>query len=297
MKPHTKNSKIKRVANLDKAIKKDEGIIAGLRGSRGASVAEENAQSKLKEISCFFDCACAHWAAAGAAEEDDEAEEAAPARLQVRPRRHTLTQQTMRDSPITFPNMPSATIEENVPPITALRHDNALSHTYIRPHNMVSSYLEQQTLNSPTRPPSLVSHPSSTKMERMQVQVPAGIYPGVGFRVQVGQQTMAVMCPEGASPGSMIQVQIPDNETQEEKEGGEDLSDFRRPIWKSGELELLRVSEKITSLRENRGDFVGACIFNARREIDKREDAINKELAKPYVHFPHLTRLAPVVSV
>ena len=40
----------------------------------------------------------------------------------------------------------------------------------------------------------------------MQVQVPAGISAGMQFQVQIGAQVMAIACPQGAGPGSMIQV-------------------------------------------------------------------------------------------
>ena len=40
----------------------------------------------------------------------------------------------------------------------------------------------------------------------MQVQVPAGISAGMQFQVQIGAQIMAIACPQGAGPGSMIQV-------------------------------------------------------------------------------------------
>ena len=43
----------------------------------------------------------------------------------------------------------------------------------------------------------------------MQAQVPAGISPGMQFHVQVGQQIVAVACPQGAGPGSMINIQTP----------------------------------------------------------------------------------------
>ena len=41
------------------------------------------------------------------------------------------------------------------------------------------------------------------------VQVPQGISVGMMFQVNVGQQVMAIACPPGAGPGSMIQIQVP----------------------------------------------------------------------------------------
>ena len=49
----------------------------------------------------------------------------------------------------------------------------------------------------------------SQKMQVMQVQVPAGISPGMQFQVNIGGQIMAIACPQGAGPGSMIQIQVP----------------------------------------------------------------------------------------
>ena len=47
------------------------------------------------------------------------------------------------------------------------------------------------------------------QVQMMQAQVPAGISPGVQFQVQGGQQIVAGACPQGAGPGSMIQIQVP----------------------------------------------------------------------------------------
>ena len=46
-------------------------------------------------------------------------------------------------------------------------------------------------------------------MQIMQVQVPAGVSPGMQFQVNIGGQIMAIACPQGAGPGSMIQIQVP----------------------------------------------------------------------------------------
>ena len=46
-------------------------------------------------------------------------------------------------------------------------------------------------------------------MQLLQVQVPAGVYVGQQFRIQVGAQVMTVACPAGAGPGQMIQIQVP----------------------------------------------------------------------------------------
>ena len=43
----------------------------------------------------------------------------------------------------------------------------------------------------------------------MQVQVPAGVYAGQQFQIQVGAQLMAVTCPQNAGPGMTIQIQVP----------------------------------------------------------------------------------------
>ena len=45
--------------------------------------------------------------------------------------------------------------------------------------------------------------------EMMQAQVPVGISPGMQFQVKLGQQIVAVACPQGAGPGSMIPIQTP----------------------------------------------------------------------------------------
>ena len=133
-------------------------------------------------------------------------------------------------------------------------------------------------------------------MEMMHVRIPAGISPGDGFRVKIGRQDTAVTCPPGAVPGSMVQIPIPD-EKHEDEEGEEDPRHVRRPIWKSGELELLRVSKKLNCLSENRVDFVRDRIIDVRREILKREDGIKAELRETYVHAPCSTIVAPAVSV
>ena len=126
-------------------------------------------------------------------------------------------------------------------------------------------------------------------MEMMQVRVPLDISPGMEFPIQVGQQIMAVLCPQGAVPGSMIDIAIPGpgeygKQQEEESEGEDDPSDVGRPIWKSGELR--RVSEKTFCLREDRRDWVCRCIDDARHEIDKREVEIKASLDEMYVHAP-----------
>ena len=47
------------------------------------------------------------------------------------------------------------------------------------------------------------------QVHMMQAQVPVGISPGMQFQVKVGQQIVAVACPQGAGPGSMIPIQTP----------------------------------------------------------------------------------------
>ena len=126
-------------------------------------------------------------------------------------------------------------------------------------------------------------------MEMMKVRVPLDISPGMEFRIRVGQQIMAVDCPEGAVPGSMIDIAIPGpgeygKQQEEEGEGEDDPSDVGRPIWESGLLR--RVSEKMFCLSEDRRDWVRRCIVDARREIDKREVEIKASLVEKYVHAP-----------
>jgi len=42
-----------------------------------------------------------------------------------------------------------------------------------------------------------------------QLEVPAGVGPGQQFQAQVGDQMMVITCPQGAGPGSTIQVAGP----------------------------------------------------------------------------------------
>ena len=52
-------------------------------------------------------------------------------------------------------------------------------------------------------------------MQMMQVQVPAGLSPGMQFQFQFGQQIFSIACPLGARSGSMVQIQIPASPTQQ----------------------------------------------------------------------------------
>ena len=162
-----------------------------------------------------------------------------------------------------------------VPIYTSVVHPN---------DNQTLTPTSYQSLLFPLSPPL-----QSIKMEMMKVRVPLDISPGMEFRIRVGQQIMAVDCPEGAVPGSMIDIAIPGpgeygKQQEEEGEGEDDPSDVGRPIWKSGLLR--RVSEKTFCLSEDRRDWVRRCIVDARREIDKREVEIKASLAEMYVHAP-----------
>ena len=55
----------------------------------------------------------------------------------------------------------------------------------------------------PLPQPCAASQPAT---QMYQLEVPAGVSPGMQFQADVGGQMMVITCPQGAGPGSTIQV-------------------------------------------------------------------------------------------
>ena len=47
--------------------------------------------------------------------------------------------------------------------------------------------------------------------QMFEVEVPDGVFPGQAFQALIGGQLMLITCPEGAPPGTIIQVAGPSN--------------------------------------------------------------------------------------
>ena len=61
-------------------------------------------------------------------------------------------------------------------------------------------------------PPPIEDECNDEDNGSMMVKVPRGVYPGMQFPFDTPKGRVNVICPPGVGPGSMLQIQIPDNE-------------------------------------------------------------------------------------